>query len=242
MADTPKYKRILLKLSGEALAGSNGFGIDPDKAETIAKRVAEVVQMNIQLAIVIGAGNLWRGRTGIERGMDRATADYMGMLGTVMNALALMDAIERGGVETRVQSAIEMRAVAEPYIRRRATRHLDLGRVVIFSGGTGNPYFSTDTAAALRAMEIGANVVIKATKVDGIYAEDPKLNPKAKRFDHLTYIDALNMRLAVMDSTAISLCMENDLPIIVLDFWQKEALKNALLGNPVGTLINDGKG
>jgi uridylate kinase len=242
MADTPKYKRILLKLSGEALAGSNGFGIDPDKAETIATRVSEVVRMDIQLAIVIGAGNLWRGRTGIERGMDRATADYMGMLGTVMNALALMDAIERGGVETRVQSAIEMRAVAEPYIRRRATRHLDLGRVVIFSGGTGNPYFSTDTAAALRAMEIGANVVIKATKVDGIYEEDPKLNPKAKRFDHLSYIEALNMRLAVMDSTAISLCMENDLPIIVLDFWQKEALKNALLGKAVGTLINDGKG
>jgi uridylate kinase len=241
MADTPKYKRILLKLSGEALAGSNGFGIDPDKAETIATRVSEVVRMDIQLAIVIGAGNLWRGRTGIERGMDRATADYMGMLGTVMNALALMDAIERGGVETRVQSAIEMRAVAEPYIRRRATRHLDLGRVVIFSGGTGNPYFSTDTAAALRAMEIGANVVIKATKVDGIYEEDPKLNPKAKRFDHLTYIEALNMRLAVMDSTAISLCMENDLPIIVLDFWQKEALKNALLGKAVGTLINDVK-
>jgi len=241
MADTPKYKRILLKLSGEALAGSNGFGIDPDKAETIATRVSEVVRMDIQLAIVIGAGNLWRGRTGIERGMDRATADYMGMLGTVMNALALMDAIERGGVETRVQSAIEMRAVAEPYIRRRATRHLDLSRVVIFSGGTGNPYFSTDTAAALRAMEIGANVVIKATKVDGIYEEDPKLNPKAKRFDHLTYIEALNMRLAVMDSTAISLCMENDLPIIVLDFWQKEALKNALLGKAVGTLINDVK-
>ncbi len=242
MADTPKYKRILLKLSGEALAGSNGFGIDPDKAETISVRVSEVVRMGIQLAIVIGAGNLWRGRTGIERGMDRATADYMGMLGTVMNALALMDAIERGGVETRVQSAIEMRAVAEPYIRRRATRHLDLGRVVIFSGGTGNPYFSTDTAAALRAMEIGADVVIKATKVDGIYEEDPKLNPKAKRFDRLSYIEALNMRLAVMDSTAISLCMENDLPIIVLNFWQEEALKNALLGKTVGTLINDGKG
>jgi len=163
------------------------------------------------------------------------------MLGTVMNALALMDAIERGGVETRVQSAIEMRAVAEPYIRRRATRHLDLGRVVIFSGGTGNPYFSTDTAAALRAMEIGADVVIKATKVDGIYEEDPKLNPKAKRFDRLSYIEALNMRLAVMDSTAISLCMENDLPIIVLNFWLEEALKNALLGKPIGTLINDGK-
>ncbi|HLD92619.1 MAG TPA: UMP kinase [Anaerolineales bacterium] len=241
MTDAPKYKRILLKLSGEALAGDEGFGIDPDKAETIAQRVTEVVRMDVQLAIVIGAGNLWRGRIGIDRGMDRATADYMGMLGTVMNALALMDAIERGGVETRVQSAIEMRAVAEPYIRRRATRHLDVGRVVIFGGGTGNPYFSTDTAAALRAMEIGADVVIKATKVDGIYEEDPKVNPKARRFSHLSYIDALNMRLAVMDSTAISLCMENALPIIVLDFWQKEALKNALLGKGVGTLINESK-
>lgn len=241
MADRPQYKRILLKLSGEALAGPAGYGIDPDRAETIAQRVAEVVKMDVQLAIVIGAGNLWRGRTGIERGMDRATADYMGMLGTVMNALALMDAIERVGVQTRVQSAIEMRAVAEPYIRRRATRHLDLGRVVIFSAGTGNPYFSTDTAAALRAMEIDADVVIKATKVDGIYDSDPKKNPNAKRFSHLSYIDALNMRLAVMDSTAISLCMENDLPIIVLDFWQADALKLALAGKPAGTLINDQK-
>lgn len=235
---TPKYKRILLKLSGEALAGQGNIGIDPDKAEAIAKQVASVVEMGVQLAIVIGAGNLWRGRTGIERGMDRATADYMGMLGTVMNALALMDAIERGGAEVRVQSAIEMRAVAEPYIRRRAIRHLDVGRVVIFGAGTGNPYFSTDTTAALRAMEIDADVVIKATKVDGIYDSDPKKNPNAKRFEHLSYIDALNMRLAVMDSTAISLCMENNLPIIVLDFWQKDALKNALLGKRTGTLID----
>ncbi|MEX2161544.1 MAG: UMP kinase [Anaerolineales bacterium] len=237
--ETLKYKRILLKLSGEALAGPQGFGIDPDKAEVIAQRVTEVVQMGIQTAIVIGAGNLWRGRTGIDRGMDRATADYMGMLGTVMNALALMDAIERGGIETRVQSAIEMRAVAEPYIRRRATRHLDLGRVVIFGAGTGNPYFSTDTAAALRAMEIDADVVIKATKVDGIYEADPKKDPKAKRFTHLSYIDALNKRLSVMDSTAISLCMENDLPIIVLNFWQPDALRDALLGKTVGTLIDE---
>ncbi|MEX1248018.1 MAG: UMP kinase [Anaerolineales bacterium] len=236
--ETPKYKRILLKLSGEALAGPQGFGIDPEKAEVIAQRVTEVVRMDVQLAIVIGAGNLWRGRTGIDRGMDRATADYMGMLGTVMNALALMDAIERGGIETRVQSAIEMRAVAEPYIRRRATRHLDLGRVVIFGAGTGNPYFSTDTAAALRAMEIDADVVIKATKVDGIYEADPKKDPKAKRFPHLTYIEALNLRLTVMDSTAISLCMENDLPIIVLDFWQPTALRDALLGKTIGTLID----
>ncbi|MEX1071071.1 MAG: UMP kinase [Anaerolineales bacterium] len=235
-----KYERILLKLSGEALAGPQGFGIDPDKAEAIAERVTEVAKMGIQTAIVIGAGNLWRGRTGIERGMDRATADYMGMLGTVMNALALMDAIERGGAEVRVQSAIEMRAVAEPYIRRRAIRHLEVGRVVIFGGGTGNPYFSTDTAAALRAMEIDADVVIKATKVDGIYAADPKKQPDAKRYDHLSYIDALNLRLAVMDSTAISLCMENDLPIVVLNFWQPDALKNALLGKSVGTLIDSG--
>jgi uridylate kinase len=237
--EKPQYKRILLKLSGEALAGPQGFGVDPDKAELIAERVSEVARMGIQLAIVIGAGNLWRGRTGIERGMDRATADYMGMLGTVMNALALMDAIERGGVETRVQTAIEMRAVAEPYIRRKATRHLDLGRVVIFGGGTGNPYFSTDTAAALRAMEIDADVVIKATKVDGIYDSDPHKNPNAKRFTHLSYIEALNLRLTVMDSTAISLCMENDLPIIVLNFWQPDALKSALLGKAVGTLIDE---
>jgi uridylate kinase len=236
-----KYKRILLKLSGEALAGPQGFGIDPDKAEAIAGQVTEVVGLGIQLAIVIGAGNLWRGRTGIERGMDRATADYMGMLGTVMNALALMDAIERDGVEVRVQSAIEMRAVAEPYIRRRAIRHLDVGRVVIFGGGTGNPYFSTDTAAALRAMEIDADIVIKGTKVDGVYDADPRTTPNAKRFDHLTYIDALNLRLAVMDSTAISLCMENDLPIQVLNFWQEGALKKALLGQPVGTLIDGSK-
>lgn len=235
------YSRVLLKLSGEALAGPQGTGIDPVNAESIAAQVSEVVQMGVQLAIVIGAGNLWRGRTGIERGMERANADYMGMLGTVMNALALMDAIERANVQVRVQSAIEMRAVAEPYIRRRAIRHLEVGRVVIFSGGTGNPYFSTDTAAALRAMEIGANLVIKGTKVDGVYDSDPKKNPGAKRFDHLTYIDALNLGLGVMDSTAISLCMENSMPIQVLDFWEEGALRKALLGEPVGTLVDSGK-
>lgn len=234
------YSRVLLKLSGEALAGPQGVGIDPVNAEGIAAQVAEVVSLGVQLAIVIGAGNLWRGRTGIERGMERANADYMGMLGTVMNALALMDAIERANVEVRVQSAIEMRAVAEPYIRRRAIRHLEVGRVVIFSGGTGNPYFSTDTAAALRAMEIGANLVIKGTKVDGVYDADPKKHPDAKRFDHLTYIDALNMGLGVMDSTAISLCMENQMPIRVLNFWEDGALRKALLGQPVGTLVNSG--
>lgn len=241
MAEKSVYNRVLLKLSGEALAGPQGFGIDPDKAEAIAAQVSEVVAMDVQLAIVIGAGNLWRGRIGIERGMERSNADYMGMLGTVMNALALMDAIERSGVEVRVQSAIEMRSVAEPYIRRRAMRHLDLGRVVIFSGGTGNPYFSTDTAAALRAMEIDAELLIKGTKVDGVYESDPKKNPNAKFFEHLEYIDALNMRLAVMDSTAISLCMDNNLPIRVVNFGESGILKNVLLGKQVGTLINGEK-
>jgi uridylate kinase len=232
-----KYHRILLKLGGEALSGVQGSGIDPHRSADIARRVAEVRQMGVDVAIVIGAGNLWRGRTGLELGMDRATADYMGMVATVMNALALMDSLESLGVDTRVQTAIEMRSVAEPYIRRRAIRHLEKGRVVIFGGGTGNPYFSTDTAAALRAMEIGANVLIKATKVDGVYDCDPKTNPQAKKFDHLTYIETLNRRLEVMDSTAISLCMENKLPILVLNLWDTGALQKALLGEPVGTLI-----
>jgi uridylate kinase len=233
-----KYHRILLKLSGEALGTSLGSGIDPQRAVNIAMRVREVREMGVDVAIVIGAGNLWRGRVGLELGMDRATADYMGMLATVMNALALMDAFESVGVITRVQSAIEMHSVAEPYIRRRAIRHLEKGRVVIFGGGTGNPYFSTDTAAALRAMEICADVIIKATKVDGIYDSDPKLNPEAVRFDRLTYIEALNLRLGVMDSTAISLCMENKLPILVLNLWDEHALKHALLGDQVGTLVS----
>jgi uridylate kinase len=232
-----KYHRILLKLSGESLSGANGFGIDPKQANDIAGRVREVRELGVDVAIVIGAGNLWRGRVGLEVGMDRATADYMGMLATVMNALALMDALESQGVVTRVQSAIEMRSVAEPYIRRRAIRHLEKGRVVIFGGGTGNPYFSTDTAAALRAMEIDANVLIKATKVDGVYDCDPKTNPGAVRFDRLSYIETLNRRLAVMDSTAVSLCMENKLPILVLNLWDPDALRKALLGEPVGTLV-----
>jgi uridylate kinase len=235
--DGLKYHRILLKLSGEALAGPQGFGIDPQRANDIATRVREVRELGVDVAIVIGAGNLWRGRTGLELGMDRATADYMGMLGTVMNALALMDALESIGVMTRVQSAIEMRSVAEPYIRRRAIRHLEKGRVVIFGGGTGNPYFSTDTAAALRAMEIDADVLIKATKVDGVYDSDPKLHPEAVRFDSLSYIETLNRRLEVMDSTAVSLCMENKLPILVLNLWDREALQKALLGEAVGTLV-----
>lgn len=239
MAKELKYRRVLLKLSGESLAGAGGFGIDPLRAEEIAKKVCTVHEMGVEVAVVIGAGNLWRGRIGLERGMDRATADYMGMLGTVMNALALMDAIERAGVFVRVQTALEMRAVAEPYIRRRAMRHLEKGRVVIFGGGTGNPFFSTDTAAALRAMDIGADVLIKATKVDGVYDSDPEVNPDARRFDHLTYIETLNRRLEVMDSTAISLCMENHLPILVLDLWNPESLHSALYGEAVGTLVSD---
>jgi uridylate kinase len=232
-----QYKRVLLKLSGEALAGQSGYGIDVSEAEAIARRIKDVVAMGVEIAVVIGAGNIWRGKQGLDRGMDRATADYMGMLGTVMNALALMDALERQEVFTRVQSAIEMRAVAEPYIRRRAIRHLEKGRVVIFSAGTGNPFFSTDTAAALRAMEIGASVLIKATKVDGVYDADPKKNPDAIKFDRLSYIDVLNRRLEVMDSTAVSLCMENELPILVLNLWDPQALVQALRGEPVGTLV-----
>ncbi|MCC6500936.1 MAG: UMP kinase [Anaerolineales bacterium] len=232
-----KYKRIMLKLSGEALGGKTGFGIDVDEAESIANRIKEVHEMGVEVALVIGAGNLWRGKQGLERGMDRATADYMGMLGTVMNALVVMDALERAGVYTRVMSAIEMRAIAEPYIRRRAIRHLEKRRVVIFSAGTGNPYFSTDTAAALRATEIGANVVIKATKVDGVYDSDPKKNASAVKFDEMTHLDFLSRRLGVMDSTAVTLCMENDLPILVLNFWDNHALLAALKGEAVGTLV-----
>lgn len=239
MEKQPIYKRILLKLSGEALAGPDGYGIDPLEAEKLAKVIADIFELNIQIAIVIGAGNLWRGSRGLERGMDRATADYMGMLATVMNAMALMDALERMDIVTRVQSAIEMKSVAEPYIRRRAIRHLEKGRVVIFGGGTGNPYFSTDTAAALRATEIGAEIVIKATKVDGVYDTDPLENDNAIRFDHLSYIETLNRRLSVMDSTAISLCMENKMPILVLNLWEQGVLRKALVGEPVGTLVSD---
>ena len=236
-----KYKRIILKLSGESLAAEDGRGIDPLQAEAIARRIEVVHKMGVEIAVVIGAGNLWRGKQGLERGMDRATADYMGMLGTVMNALALMDALERQGVYTRVQSAVEMRSVAEPYIRRRAIRHLEKGRVVILSAGTGNPYFSTDTAAALRAMEIGAEVLIKATKVDGVYDSDPHQNDKARKFDQLSYIELINRRLTVMDTTAVTLCMENELPILVLNLWDPKALESALLGEKVGTLVVDEK-
>lgn len=232
-----KYKRILLKLSGEAIGGENGYGINVSEAEAIAGRVQKVYEMGVEVAIVIGAGNIWRGKQGLDRGMDRATADYMGMLATVMNSLVLMDALERINVYTRVMSAIEMRAIAEPYIRRRAIRHLEKKRVVIFGAGTGNPFFSTDTAAALRATEIDADVVIKATKVDGVYDSDPKKNPNAKKFDELSYIDVLNQRLGVMDSTAITHCMENKIPILVLNLWDQTALTNALLGEKVGTIV-----
>lgn len=236
---TLKYHRILLKLGGEALAGEGGTGIDAKQAADIARRVGEVRELGVDIAIVIGAGNLWRGRVGQEMGMDQATADYMGMLGTVMNALGLMDALEHQGVMTRVMTSIEMKTVAEPYIRRRAIRHLEKGRVVIFGGGTGNPYFSTDTAAALRAMEIDADVLIKATKVDGIYDSDPKKNTHAAKFDEITYLDAIKMRLGVMDSTAITMCMEHKLPILVLNLWDEQALKNALFGEKVGTLVRN---
>ncbi len=235
---TGKYKRVLLKLGGEALAAQEGgHGIDPGRAEEIAAKIKTVRDLGTQVALVIGGGNLWRGREGLEHGMERATADYIGMIGTVMNALALQDALERAGIVTRAMTALEMRAVAEPYIRRRAVRHLEKGRVVIFAAGTGNPYFTTDSAAALRAMEIDADIVIKATKVDGVYDADPKTNPNAQKFETLTYIEALNRRLKVLDSTAISLCMDNNLPILVLNLWNDDHLMRAMLGEPVGTMI-----
>ena len=234
----PKYQRILLKLGGEALAGEGGFGINPSQASFVANKVAHVVNMGTQVALVIGGGNLWRGKQdGLDHGMERVTADHMGMLATVMNSLALQDALERAGLPTRVLTGIEVRAVAEPYIQRRALRHLEKGRVIIFGAGTGNPYFTTDTAASLRAMEIDANVLIKATKVDAVYDSDPKKNPDAKRFDHLTYIQALNMRVGVMDSTAMAMCMDNNLPIMVLNLWQEDALEKAMRGEPIGTII-----
>jgi uridylate kinase len=238
LSGAPKYHRILLKLGGESLSGESEFGIEPGQATWIAGLIKTVRQHGVEVAVVIGAGNLWRGQIGIRAGMERATADYMGMIATVMNALALQDALERQGVATRVQTAIEMRSVAEPYIRLRAIRHLEKGRVVIMAAGTGNPYFTTDSAAALRGMEINADLVIKATKVDGVYDSDPKDDPNAKRYDHLTFMDALNMRVRVLDSTAISLCMDNHLPILVLDLWEEGALERAVLGEKIGTIIS----
>src|SRR3954453_6167694 len=235
--NSAKYSRVLLKLSGEALGGATGSGISPEAVQDMAKQIREVRDDGVQTVVVVGGGNIFRGLSGSERGIERATGDYMGMLATVINALALQDALEKTGVATRVQSAITMHQVAEAFIRRRAVRHLEKGRVVIFGGGTGNPYFSTDTAAALRANEIGAEVILKATKVDGIYDSDPKKNSKAKRFSRITYLEALQKQLKVMDSTAFSLCMENKMPIIVFDLFKPHNLKRVVLGDEVGTLV-----
>jgi uridylate kinase len=232
-----RYRRILLKLSGEALGGEAGVGICPEAVHSMAQQISEVRELGVQVVVVIGGGNIFRGLAGSERGIERATGDYMGMLATVINSLALQDALEKVGVATRVQSAITMYQVAEAFIRRRAVRHLEKGRVVIFGGGTGNPYFSTDTAAALRANEIGAEVILKATKVDGIYDSDPKKNPKAKRYSQISYLEALQKQLKVMDSTAFSLCMDNKMPIIVFDFFRPHNLKRVVLGEKVGTVV-----
>jgi len=239
-AARPAYRRIVLKLSGEALARSQGYGIDPQMLVRMAAEIREVTTLGVQVAIVIGGGNIFRGIAASAGGMDRATADYMGMLATVINALALQDALEKAGLQTRVLSAIEMRAVAEPYIRRRAIRHLEKGRVVIFAAGTGNPFFTTDTAGALRAVEIGADAIMKATKVDGIYSADPQRDPRAQRLAHVTYIDVLNRGLQVMDSAAISLCMDNKLPIIVFDLTRSGNVRRIVLGEPVGSIVSAG--
>ncbi len=233
----PAYRRIVLKISGEALAGSQGYGVDPTVLVRIGTEVREVIELGVQVAIVIGGGNIFRGVAASAGGMERATADYMGMLATVMNALALQDSLEKAGCQTRVLSAIEMRAVAEPYIRRRAIRHLEKSRVVIFAAGTGNPFFTTDTAGALRAVEIGADVIMKATKVDGIYSADPARDAGAERLPRVTYIDVLNRRLEVMDTTAISLCMDNKLPIIVFDLTRSGNIKRIVCGEPVGSIV-----
>lgn len=235
---SPTYKRIILKLSGEALAGQQGFGIDSEMITSIAKQVKEVVDLQVEVAIVVGGGNIWRGIAGSAKGIDRATADYMGMLATVMNSLALQDALETIGVPTRVQSSITMQQVAEPYIRRRAIRHLEKGRVVIFAAGTGNPYFSTDTTAALRAAEIEAEVILMAkNKVDGVYTADPFKDPTAKKYETLTYLEVLNNNLGVMDSTASSLCMDNNIALIVFSITESGNIKRVVLGEKIGTIV-----
>ena len=233
----PYYKRVLLKLSGEALGGEQGYGIDPNTITAIAREVKQVVELGVQLSLVIGGGNIFRGLAASSKGMDRASADYMGMLATMINSLALQDALEKVGVDTRVQSAIAMAEVAEPYIRRRAIRHLEKGRVVIFGAGTGNPYFTTDTAASLRAMEIGADVILKGTKVDGVYSADPKKDPSATKFETLDYLEVLRKGLQVMDATAISLCMDNSLPIIVFDVTTDGNVVRVVCGERIGTLV-----
>ncbi|HTV01631.1 MAG TPA: UMP kinase [Luteitalea sp.] len=237
MSSRPAYSRVLLKLSGEALMGDQGYGVDPAVVTRIAEEIAEIRALEVQVGIVIGGGNIFRGMAGSARGMDRATADYMGMLATVMNGLALQDGLEHHGMPTRVLTAIEMRSVAEPFIRRRAIRHLEKGRVVVFAAGTGNPYFTTDTAAALRAMEIKADVIMKATKVDGIYTADPKKDPTATRYDRITYLQVLEQGLQVMDATAISLCMDNKMPIVVLDLNAAGSMRRAIMGEAVGSLV-----
>ena len=236
-ATPPHYKRILLKLSGEALMGDQPYGIDPAVATRIAQDIAEIQSLGVQTAIVIGGGNIFRGLAASTKGMDRSTGDYMGMLATVINALAMQDALEKNGVPTRVLTAIEMRAVAEPFIRRRAVRHLEKGRVVVFAAGTGNPYFTTDTAAALRAMEMKAEVILKATKVDGIYNADPVKDPKATRYDRISYLQVLQVRLQVMDATAISLCMDNKLPILVFNLKTPGNIRRVVMGEAVGTIV-----
>ena len=234
----PAYRRVLLKLSGEVLMGDASFGIDPTVSDKVAHEIAEVQSLGVELAIVIGGGNIFRGFAGSVRGMDRATADYMGMLATVMNALALSDALERQGADTRVVTAIQMREVAEPFIRRRALRHLEKGRIVLFAAGTGNPYFTTDTAAALRAMEVRAEIILKATNVDGVFTADPATDPLATRFKSISYLQVLKQQLKVMDSTAVSLCMDNQLPIIVFNLQTSGNIRRAILGQPVGTLVS----
>jgi uridylate kinase len=233
----PVFHRVLLKLSGEALMGEQPFGIDPAVATQIAKEIGEVQQLGVQTGVVIGGGNLFRGLAASARGMDRATADYMGMLATVINALALQDALEHIGINTRVATAIEMRAVAEPFIRRRAVRHLEKGRVVVFAAGTGNPYFTTDTAAALRAMEMKADVILKGTKVDGVYTADPMVHPDATKYEEISYLKVLEQGLRVMDATAISLCMDNKLPIVVFNLRTAGNLRRVIMGEPVGTTV-----
>ncbi|MGE8079129.1 UMP kinase [Peribacillus loiseleuriae] len=234
----PKYKRVVLKLSGEALAGAEGFGINPAVIKSIAEQVKEVAELDVEVAVVVGGGNIWRGKIGSEMGMDRANADYMGMLATVMNSLALQDSLEQLGIETRVQTSIEMRQIAEPYIRRRAIRHLEKKRVVIFAAGTGNPYFSTDTTAALRAAEIEAEVILMAkNNVDGVYNADPAKDKNAVKYDQLTYLDVLNEGLEVMDSTASSLCMDNDIPLMVFSIMEKGNIKRVVMGESLGTIV-----
>ncbi|HBZ80535.1 MULTISPECIES: UMP kinase [Brevibacillus] len=234
----PAYKRVVLKLSGEALAGDLGYGIDPKVILSVANQIKEIVELGVQVAVVVGGGNIWRGLSGSSKGMDRATADYMGMLATIMNSLALQDGLEKVNVPTRVQTSIEMRQVAEPYIRRRAIRHLEKMRVVIFAAGTGNPYFSTDTTAALRAAEIEAEVILMAkNKVDGVYSADPSLDPNAEKYDKLTFLEVLNKGLGVMDSTASSLCMDNSIPLIVFNISEEGNIRRAVMGDKIGTLV-----